>query len=409
MPAPERRTTADLIAAAAIALTVVVVAGLIWHYSQERATVSQTAAVDSAPAPHASAVPDAVHELWHAADAATSVPVVAGPVVVTADGDAVIGRDSRTGKQRWRYQRNLPLCGVQSSWGTVVAVYRDSRGCSQATELAATTGARVTARSSMADSNVALRGDNSYIVSRGPRRLEVWRSDLVRTVEYGYVDAPVNPNSQPRSKCTLLDSTLSTAGSRLVVLEKCPGDSDARLTLLNSVPKDAQKPEEYASSVLPDTTANTPDPRLLASSGDTTALYLPGDATNPPRIGVYDSSIKTIAQYPLPAPLPADAEVTRVGYYFMLWTGHSVMALDPATLAPKWTTDPGIDAAGPGTIMADHVLIPTAEGIAVVNAVDGSQERSIPVSRNGYHGRIDSAALGSTIVEQRGKDVYALG
>jgi hypothetical protein len=406
VPAPERRTRADVVVAAAIAVAVLVVAGLIWSNSQERGTLSRPAATALPQPATATAVPSALRELWHAPAAAESGPPIAvSGVVVTADGGAVVGRNPANGREVWRYQRNLALCGAQTAWGTVVAVYRDRRGCSQASELAAGTGARITARNSLADHSVTLSANDSYIVSHGSRRLELWRSDLVRTLEYGYVDAPVNPNSQPRSGCTLLGAAMNEAGGRLAVLEKCPGDSDDRLTLLNPSPKDAEKPEEYASSVLPDTTPNAPDPVLLATNGDQTALYLPGGSSGGPRIGIYDNNIKTTTAYPLPDPLTAGARVERIGFDYLLWTGGSTVALNAETLAPQWSLD---DATGPGTLMAQHILVPTANGIAVL-AADGHPERTIPVARHGYTGPIELAVIGDTVLEQRGDMLYALG
>ena len=56
--------------------------------------------------------------------------VVAGPVVVTGDGDAVTGRDALTGEIRWSYTRDIPLCTVgvgfpDNEGGRALALYRN--------------------------------------------------------------------------------------------------------------------------------------------------------------------------------------------------------------------------------------------------------------------------------------------
>lgn len=176
--------------------------------------------------------------------------------MITAEDGTVTGRDPATGAELWRYRRDMPLCGVESQYGSVVAVYRDQRGCSQATLLDGDTGERRTARSSYMDENVRLSVDGTYVLAKGERRLEMWRSDLVRTIEYGYVDAAINVKTQPRKGCTLLSA--GSSASRLAVLERCPDDQSDRLTLLNPAPKDNTVPEEYGSRVLTGPGAGSP-------------------------------------------------------------------------------------------------------------------------------------------------------
>jgi hypothetical protein len=405
--APERRKRGDVVAAAVMAVVVIAVAVLIWQNSQEHGTLSQTATTTPPEQQPATTVPQALRPLWHAADGSTDAafPLTADDVVFTADGGTVLGRNPETGAQLWRYQRDLALCGVQSTWGSVVAVYRDRRGCSQVSELDATTGHRITARTGYADRRVTLTSDDSYVLEQGSDRAEVWRSDLVRTVEYGYVDAPVNPDSQPRSGCALLGSALGAAGARTAILEKCPGEAVARLTILETVPKDASKPEQVASALLPDTTPGAQPPRLLVSTGERSLVYLPGTGAVPPRLAVYDDNVKTIAQYRLNNPLSADARVIRTGFYRQLWTGDSDLALDPDTLAPLWA----VPADGPGTVMAGQLLVPTAAGIDVVAPPTGTVQRWIPVAVPSTPGPVSLNVVGPVVLEQRGPTLYALG
>ncbi|MFD4181966.1 hypothetical protein ACFWPB_12745, partial [Rhodococcus sp. NPDC058514] len=81
MVAPERRTRADLIAAVAIAVVVVLAAGVIWLRSDARGTTSITAETPATPADTALSVPERVAEIWRADSPATPRPVTAGGAV----------------------------------------------------------------------------------------------------------------------------------------------------------------------------------------------------------------------------------------------------------------------------------------------------------------------------------------
>src|SRR4051812_3911474 len=98
MVKPERRTRADLIAAAAIAVVVALVAALIWWTSDARATISRPAASPVKTLTPAKVVPASLRELWTAPSPKTRTPVLAGGSVVTGDGHQVDGRDPRRGR-----------------------------------------------------------------------------------------------------------------------------------------------------------------------------------------------------------------------------------------------------------------------------------------------------------------------
>ena len=103
MVRPERRTKADVLAAATIAVVVAVTASLIWWTSDARATISRPAAV---PAPNPSPAREVPATLKSALDGrqpATTAPVVAGGTVTTGNGRQVDGRDPATGQSRWSY------------------------------------------------------------------------------------------------------------------------------------------------------------------------------------------------------------------------------------------------------------------------------------------------------------------
>ncbi|MEV0295089.1 hypothetical protein [Nocardia sp. NPDC050710] len=411
MLAPERRTRADIISAVAIAVLVVVAALVVWARGDATGTESVTAPTPVSAPPTADQLPTTLRELWHASDGAAARALTSSGVVVTGHDGTVTGRDPRTGAQLWRYRRDMPLCGVESQFGMVIAVYRDQRGCSQATLLAGDTGERRTARSSYMDSRLHLSVDGTYALAQGPERLEVWRSDLVRTLEYGYVDAPVNVKTQPRAGCDLLSS--GSSPSRLAVLERCADDPADRLTVLNPAPKDNTVPEEYGSHVLTGVGADSPDARVIAVSDGRIVLYLPGGTatagaeSTPPRLAVYDASGNPIVVHQLSAPLSDKATTTKLGSTYYLFTGNSLIALNGSTFDPLWAAP---NALGSPAMMAGRVLMPVAEGITALDSGTGAELTRIPVDRPGYdNSPISLAVLGTTVLERRGTDLYALG
>jgi len=403
--APERRTRADLIAAVVIAVFVVIAIVVVWSISDARGTDSEPATHPVAQPASAAQLPQALHELWHAPDGAAGRALTSGGVAIAGDDGTATGYDPVTGKQVWRYRRDMPLCGMEAQYGTVVATYRDRRGCSQTTMLAADSGARRTARSSYMDRAITLSSDGTYFVAQGSDRLEVWRSDLVRTLEFGYVDAPVNTKTQPRSGCTLLSA--SSSSTRLAVLERCPGDGADRLSVMNPAPKDSTVPEEYGSHVLTEPGASVDGAHVIAVSDNRVTLYLPGTSTSAPEFEVYDASANSIAEHQLTAPLSPDMSTTRIGSAYLVYTGASLIALSADTFDPIWAIP---EALGSPALMADQILIPVAGGIAALNPATGAETMRIPVQRSNYHnGPISLAVVGNTILERRDGQLYALG
>ncbi|MFE3193273.1 PQQ-binding-like beta-propeller repeat protein [Nocardia sp. NPDC059240] len=405
MLAPERRTRADILTAVAIAAVVAIAILAVVLTSGVRGTHAQSAAVDL-PAPATGGpVPSQVQELWNQPDGSAMRSLVVGGVAVTADGGTVTGRNPRTGEQVWRYERDIPLCKAEVQFGTVIATYKDDRGCSQTTLLNAETGTRVAARSSYMDKAVTLWPDGTYVLALGDNRMEMWRSDLVRTLEYGYVDAPVNPRTQPRSDCTLLSA--ESAPSRVAVLEHCPKDAADRLTILNPAPKDSTSPEEYSSHVLNEPGGAVDGARVLAVSDTRIALYLPGTQTTPPVLTLYDVNGNLVATHQLSGPMTGDAMVARLSTGYFVFTGENLIALNPSTLDPLWGA---AKVLGTPALMAGQLIVPVADGLATLDPNTGAQLTRIPLQRSDYHGQpISLAVSGTMFLERRGTQLYGVG
>jgi outer membrane protein assembly factor BamB len=407
LPPPERRRRSDVVVALGIAVVVAVAAGVMWATAPHTGTVSTPAATSVPDPPAATAVPDRFVEAWRAPSGASPVPVLSGPVVVTGDGGTVDGRDPETGQVRWSYRRDIPLCTVAAGFpehddGRALALYRNDSWCSELTSLHPDTGTRDRQRNLDVHPGTRLLEGGSLVTATGPTYLEVFRSDLVQTVEYGDVPTPRQVGRQPRPTCTAVGYAV-TAG-RVAVLQRCPGEPNDRLSVLDPDGAEADKPQEEFSVLLPARGAT-----LVAASDDRVAVALP----NPPRLEVLDRSGAQVGLVALDVPAadlarpPADGvtPVSTDDHRVYWWTGSRTVALDGLDLTPDWTRP---DTLGPGTVYAGQLVMPVPAGVAVLDAATGDVERTLPVPRPEGAVPVSSAVLGDVLLEQRGPDLVAL-
>jgi hypothetical protein len=403
MVKPERRTRADLVAAAAIAIAVAVVAALIWWTSDARATFSRPAAEPVKTLPQAMVVPAALRELWTVPSPKTTMPVLAGGSVVTGDGHQVDGRDPASGTVLWSYARDLDLCGVTSVYNYAVAVYPDSRGCGQVSTIDGQTGMRGPSRTAYADRQVALSSDGTAVLSAGASRLELWRSDMVRMISHGALDAKIKPGVPGPVLCRLRSAAASATA--VSVLEACPDQADLRLTMLRPAKEEDTPDLKYVPlpGVKDDSGA-----RVVAVSDTTTAVYVP---TPRPSLMIVDETGSTTANLPLPKPVSPQAAATRPGNLVTWWTGDAVMVFSASGLQYRYTVGPAGThvPVGPATMMAGRLLIPVSGGVGVYDPTTGVNERFIPVQRAASTSAVVPGVAGSVLLEQRGPTLAALG
>lgn len=403
MVKPERRTRGDVLAAVAIAAVIAVVAALVWWTSDARATISEPAAAAIPDPEPASQVPAALRELWSAPSPKTRLPVVVGGAVVTGDGSTVLGRNPATGDTVWTYARDVELCGVTSVYHYAVAVYPDSRGCGQVSTINGRTGKRGNARTSYADREVTLSSDGTTVLSAGDTRLEMWRSDMVRMLSYGALDARVKPDVPAPPLCRFTSAAASS--SAVSVLEACPNESELRLTLLR--PSDEEDMPQIKIVELPGVAADS-DARVIAVSETTTAVYLP---TPKPTVNIVDETGTTVASTLMATPASPHAVASRAGDLLTWWTGDSVMVFDAAGLRYKYTVTPsgGSRPLGPAVEMADRLLVPVTDGYDVFAPATGAGERHIPLARPDIDGAVIPAVSGDHVLELRGGNLVSLG
>ncbi len=417
MPAPERRTRWDLTASAVLAVAVLAVCAVLWWTSAARRTALATATGPAAPLPAAVRLPASLTEAWRAPSPASPVPSVQGATVVTGAEGTVTGRDLRSGALRWSYRRDRPLCTVAGAFQHVVAVYRRGETCSEVTALDWASGRRGPQRTGPVEAPTRLVTAGNLFATSGRRYLEIWRSDLVRTLAYGRLPTPAQPATQPRPDCLHGSMALSSAstsgasksgaaggaGRRLAVVERCPGER-SRLTVQRSDPKEPDQPEVIFSVLLPGQQA-----RVVALSPDRVAVALP----DPARLVVLDGQGTTVAEHPLAVPdtdLRGDpssglVDVTETPTALYWFTGSATVALDTAELRPRWTR-PG--SLGAGTEIAGRLLLPVPAALAVLDTTTGEQIGTLPVDRGSYRGPVATANSGGVVLEQRGDTLVAL-
>ena len=401
MVKPERRTRADLVAAAAIAVVVAVVAAVVWWTSDARATISRPAAEPVPALKPAVAVPDSLTEQWSARSGKTIQPLVVAGAVVTGDDRTMAGRDPGTGDVVWTYARDLELCGVTWVYNYAVAVYPDSRGCGQVSTVDAKTGQRGPARTSYADRHVTLSADGSTVLSAGDTRLEMWRSDMVRMLSYGALDAPIKPGVPATPLCRFVSAGASSGS--VAVLEACERQ-DLRLTLLRpSDEEDVPETKYVQQKGVEDGTGA----RVVAVTDTYTALYVP---TPKPRLDLIDDTGATVDTTIVDAPPSGDATMSRAGEVITWWTGDALMVFSANDLRYKYTVAASGPNApiGPGTVMAGKLLVPVTTGYDVFDPDTGKGERHIPVQRPTVDGPVVPAVAGTVVLEQRGAELVAL-
>jgi hypothetical protein len=408
------RRKADYAAVVLIVVASLTVGLTIWARSDIRHTVditaSTTSTVPSSVAQPVSA-PTSLRQLWSAASSATTVPVATDALAVTANNSGnsgtVLGRDPLTGNVKWTYSRNIPLCDAIFAWSKVVSVFHKSRYCSEVTSLDESTGNRAPQRNGDAELGTKLLYDGTYITTTGPTIMDTWRSDLVRTMQYGNVPDFNNPNRQPRPLCTHRSAVIGDSLNALI--ETCPGETYDRLTVYqttNSAPNSGDTPSVNFSNLLQTTIA-----RVIGVN----ASYVLVAEANLNKLAVFsttDGKPVTTYDLSLPAteltndPVGGTVVTSKDADNFYWFTGSRTYAFSNTDFSLKWTATGTL-----GTAMSygSSLLIPVESGLAVVDPTTGKTTVTVKVDRGTYTGPVTLAHVGTTILEQRGSTLVALG
>lgn len=412
----ERGARRDLVTAAVITIVLAVVAATVVLTGS--AARSQFRAADGDQPVYGPAVerPASLQPLWSHASQGTGAPLTTKGNLVTVDHDGtLVGRDAGSGEQRWAYSHAGRPCAAAFYADHLVAAFDGASGCSDVTALDPTTQQYTSTRQSAFPDTMRLTATWRHALASGPDRLEIWRDDLVRTVEYGAVEAPQEADMQPRVDCTL--GTADLTDDRFAVAEQCPGDDSARLTLSETVPEDSRKPEEIAS----DTTGA--DGLWIIDVSDEGVLALTDRAGDwavewflAPR--QYSPVLRLGSEPALKPGGPALAgDDTQARWYdgasthaFRTDTGQHAWTVGGTTgpgLTGGWSPDPDVRTA------RDWVLLPVAGGFGVLDHDSGAETLRLGAAPaegegDGEGGGVTGLAqIGDILYERRADTIHA--
>ncbi|KQB87562.1 hypothetical protein [Corynebacterium lowii] len=397
---PLRRTRRDLAATAALGLlAALAVGGVVLTAPIRDAHPSPNLEEYQAP-PSLSAVPTGLQESWRVPDAPTpgvSKPLYSYGLTFTRDAHSVYARDA-AGEVRWSYGRDdAEICSLGAAWGSVVVTYRTHAGCGDVVALNAKTGEYKHTRSSRNSEFTSAISSNDRVGTVSAQHVELWRSDLVRTVEYGEVEAKQEPELQPHEECSL--SSALTRKDLLAVTETCPDQDGSWLRLQEATPESSREPKITGEVHLPHAQA-----WLVAVGESAAAVYVPGTT---PQLISYNKegtelSRREVQASPLMeetspdevlSPLTADLP-TRMSWF----DGQRLYLFHPSDLSVTQVIE---DAEGTGAGVADRLLYPTASGIAVADAENAHVERTLEVSRPHTPSFLALSVVGETLVERQ--------
>lgn len=423
--APLRRGRRDFLAVGAIAAVVVAGVGTVYATAPVRqAHLSPAETTLSAPQPP-TAFPAALSPAWEqsttslsgaAASASPLPPVEVGGIIVVAAGGHVAGVDPVTGEALWTYRREVPVCSLSAAFGHAVATFKTGVGCGDVVSIDAATGQYTATRSSRSPESVAPISSNDAVGTVAPSRLELWRKDLVRTVEYGEVEAKQEPDFQPHEQCSI--AAALTRSDLVTVVEDCPGVDKSQVRLMERKPKDARKPE-----LKKEFSAPGPHSVVVAQGQHGAVVFTPDKPGSGPVFTAFaedSDQVTTTAAASSPwvddfvarsgRDASADAGVFTpmkqdLANYLSWFDGARWILFTPASLRVDFTFD---DAIGTGIQMGKQLIYPTAEGYAVVDSESRQRQRTVPLDRGGYSGAVQLKLVGGTFVEVRGDTVVAL-
>lgn len=409
----ERRSRRDLIATAVIATVVIVVAAIVLLTGSAAQSSFRTADAEQTEYGPATDAPASSQPLWSHESAGSGPPLATKGNLVTVDPTGrLVGRDPGSGEERWSYTHEGRLCAAAYYSDSVVAAFDGASGCSDVTALSTTTQEYRSTRQSAFPDTMQLTGTWSHMLALSPQRLEIWRDDLVRTVEYGEVTVSQEPDAQPRSGCTL--GTADLTDKRFAVTEQCPADDSVRLTVSATVPEDTRKPEKIASEVtgaeglwIIDVT----DDGVLAL-GNWGSEWSVEWFTSP-------SEHSTVLTLPAePALTPSPESTSGDGTQARWFDGATTHAFTTATGAHAWSTT---GTTGPGhtwgyspdpesTSGSDWVVLPVPDGFVVSSHTTGVQSTYLPATsaeRAGEKEVTGLAQVGDILYERRAGAIHA--
>ncbi|MDF5821076.1 hypothetical protein P4N68_08285 [Corynebacterium felinum] len=313
------------------------------------------------------------------------------------DGSTVSAFDPATGDKVWEYRRELDVCSLAHGWGEVIISYRSGLGCGEVVSIDALTGNYSSTRSSIAPPVVAPVASNDRVGVVASTRVELWRNDLVRTVEFGRVEAKQEPEMQPYEECEI--NSALTRTDVLAVAHKC--EDIGYLRVIGTTPEDSRKPELTFEAPLP-----SPHAQVVGVTSSAVAVYVPGDH---PSLMLFDAegtlrSTSTVAASPAvdQANGVYSPAVADLPHHITWFDGARLYVLHPTQLDILFTFD---DAIGTPINVGSSLVYPTASGINVADWTTGEVVSSLPLDRGDFSGTTALKSSGKNLVEKQGHEL----
>lgn len=459
--------------AAGIAVAVIAVGVTVYEHSDIRSTELAAGTLQKVPRPSTTA-PSSLTQKWAAATD-SAYGAVASPygVVITADPHTVTAHDWATGAVRWSYRRaNRTLCTIGSGdvdtrpfdpkkgFGAdgandkvrgIPSVFAENGFCSQINTFDPVTGARSFTRTSPTGLGGQLTFGGPYAAWMDPGLVEIWRSDLYRTAQYGELPNPTQPSRQHLG-CRFTD--LAVADTQYATVEHCAANGPhARIALNFTDPPTVNKAwDVFTLHPRMDVDTGSDTARIVGITADRVAVLVSSPA---PAVVLYDAAGTVISRTPVNIPAaeivaadksgritPANSDTTSrrslIGTHLISVSQSATDTAQPATAIPTTTpassTPPSstgdrpqvsvqtlrVDwvatkALGLPAVVGGSLLMPVPGGLSVFDASTGptagdsaAPAKTIAVNRNDYTGRVDASAIGTIVIETRGDQVIAL-
>lgn len=367
---------ADYLAAIGITLAVVLVATIVWFTGSASSADHRGEALGTEQPAYSpsTSLPTGLNFEWETPNDTIGAPLVSTGNVFTTDGSGITAWQAGIKNEQWSYHRPASLCAATVFAKEVLTVFQGGAGCSDATAFETATGNYFSTRQSAFADQMQLWTTHSHVLALSPDRLEIWRDDLVRTVEYGHVAAPQEAGMQPRSGCSFQSAQLNS--ENFAVAEVCPGVDRVRLTVSKVVPEDSRKPEEKSSVI-----TGFDELHLigLTESGVAVGVARIGQHWSLQTIASSGDAKKLLDLPGEPEQLPRPENVTVDPALFRWFDGSTMYAFDARDGRATWLAN---DVTGPGLGLGysvaeesastpSQVLLPGAEGILVAAASDG--------------------------------------
>ncbi|ADK28331.1 Rv3212 family protein [Corynebacterium pseudotuberculosis] len=393
-----RKTRKDLIAATIIAGISITGVSIVWATAPVNNVTYSPAAQ---PLVVSETPPVPVHSLtpqWETpADQLTTKPIIAAGLVMSYDGHSVNAIDPATGAPVWSYARTEKLCSLGQAWSSVVLTFHTGRGCGDVVSLDAASGTYKATRSASASDVVVPISSNDAVGTVSSERVELWRSDLVRTVEYGDVPIKQEANQQPHEDCEI--SSALSRKTLLGVTEKC--EEAWWLRLQKTVPEDSRVPE-----ITRDIHISGENARIVAIGQEAAAVFVESPH---PRIDSFNANGELTASIQVPL---ADASawdhgpsVADLPHHITWFDGHRLYLFNPSSLHVEHIID---NVLGTGVAINNKLYVPVFNGIAVINWETGVAESVLEVDRGTYNGLVSLGLAGNHVVEKRGDHLVGL-